>query len=306
MNSKRYTDTMGDPLQHIRFTGRSAPKINPSGRRAGTNTAHPASRPDPFMAWVLERAGLNAADYRGEPLQRRLAPCLRALHAQSEAHARQILEERPALLPVAISTLLIGVTDFFRDAPVFDTLRTGVLPKLPTRDRPLRAWSAGCSNGAELYSLAILLAEADRLAGSFLLGSDCRKDAIEQAQAARYNSGELRNIKAPDRARHFDRIDGAWRPVVSLRRHMHWKVADVGRCVEQGPWDLILWRNMAIYLQAEAAGSVWRGLVSVLAPEGVLVVGKAERPPERLGLVSVRSCIYRLSRPVATPLPAPG
>jgi chemotaxis methyl-accepting protein methylase len=218
------------------------------------------------------------------------------LHAHTEAQARRILEERPELLHAAVSALLIGATDFFRDALVFEALLTHVVPDLARRRRPLRVWSAGCSHGSELYSLAILLAEAGLLEGSFLLGSDCRREAIEQAQASLYNSHDLRTLAASDRRRYGEEADGLWRPAEPLRRHVHWKVADLGRSIEQGPWDLILWRNMAIYLKADAAAAVWQGLFSVLAHEGVLVAGRAERPPAELPLTCVRSCIYRARR----------
>ena len=145
---------------------------------------------------------------------------------------------------------------------------TEALPKLARRRRPLRVWSAACSSGAELYSLAILLAEAGLLEDSFLLGSDCRQDAIEEAAAALYNSHDLGKIAAPVRRRYFDEAGGSWRPIEPLRRHVHWKVADLGRGIEQGPWDMILWRNMAIYLKAETAASVWQRLASALATGG--------------------------------------
>jgi chemotaxis methyl-accepting protein methylase len=215
------------------------------------------------------------------------------LHTNTEEHARQMLEQRPDLLPTAIGALLIGVTEFFRDPPVFETLRSEFLPELASPPRPLRVWSAGCSNGAELYSLAILLAQVGLLEGSFLLGSDCRPDAIEHAQAAVYKSSELRNVEPSDRRRYFEEVGSLCQPIEPIRRHTQWKVADLARGIEEGPWDMILWRNMSIYLQTEAAASVWRGIASALSPEGVLMVGRAERPPAELSLIYVKKCIYR-------------
>jgi chemotaxis protein methyltransferase CheR len=286
-----------DTLSHVRFVGRPTIAMSRSPRQgkpplpaAKPVVAHPSEPPGQFISWAFERAGLAVESYRGEPLRRRLSACLRALHAHTEAQARRILEQRPDLLPAAISALLIGVTEFFRD---FETLRTEVVPELALRSRPLRVLSAGCSNGAELYSVAILLAQAGLLEDSFLLGSDCRQDAIEQAQAALYNSNDLRKIDPSDHRRYFEKAGNLWRPIEPLRRHVHWEVADLGRRIEEGPWDIILWRNMAIYLEAEAAASVWRDLASVLAPDGILVVGKAEQPPVELSLIYVRRCIYR-------------
>ena len=290
---------MTDGLDHIRFDGRPA-VVMPRPRcrtRLSSSAAQPAAArsselPGQLIPWVFFRAGLAAESYRGEPLGRRLSACLRAVHANSEAQARKILEQRPELLPAAVNSLLIGVTDFFRDAPVFDALRREVLPRLASHRRPLRIWSAGCASGAELYSVAILLAEAGLLEGSFLFGTDCRCDAIQCARTASYRSSELRNIKPADQGRYFDEVGGSWRPIEPLRRQTRWQVADLSRCIEPGPWDIILWRNMAIYLRADAAASMWRGLASVLAPQGVLVVGKAERPPIELPLIGMKKCMY--------------
>lgn len=288
-----------DALRHVRFAGRPISAARPPRRpprlsSPAASVAAPTSElPGPFVSWVLHRAGLDAASYRGQPLERRVSACLRALRAHSEAEARQILEDRVDLLATAVDALLIGVTEFFRDGAVFEALGTEVLAKRASRGRPLRVWSAGCSTGAELYSVAILLSEAGLLKGSFLLGSDCRHDAIERAKAALYNADDLRKVDPSDRPRHFEKAGSLWRPAEPLRRHVHWKVADLDRHVEPGPWDMILWRNMAIYLRAGAAASVWRRLESALAPGGVVVVGKAERPPAELRLICVRRCIYR-------------
>ncbi|MGD0886245.1 MAG: CheR family methyltransferase [Thermodesulfovibrionales bacterium] len=289
-----------DALRHVRFVGRPAitvPRLSERTKslspRARHAPAHQSERPDPFISWVFQRAGLSVESYRGEALQRRLSACLRALHADTKMHARQMLEQRPDLLPTAIGALLIGVTEFFRDPSVFEALRTEILPELASPRQPLRVWSAGCSNGAELYSLAILLEQVGLLEGSFLLGSDCRLVAIEHARAALYNSGELQKIEPSDRRTYFNEAGSFWQPMEPLRRHVHWKVADLSRGIEEGPWDMILWRNMAIYLKAEVASSLWRGLASALAPEGVLMVGRAERPPMEVPLSSVRRCIYR-------------
>ena len=286
---------MIEALHHVRFEGRMAMAAsNPHTRgRKGSLSARVSEPPGPFISWVFKQADLDVKHYRGEPLRRRLSACLRALHADTEEHARQRLEQRPDLLPVVINALLIGVTEFFRDAPVFEALQTEVLPQLSRLQRPLRIWSAGCANGAELFSVAILLAEAGLLEGSYLLGSDCRMEAINQAKAALYHSTALKNVGLSELSRHFHRVDAIWWPGSALLSHVHWEVADLSRQIEEGPWDLILWRNMAIYLQTEAAAAVWRGLASVLAPEGFLVSGKAERPPAALPVTCVKRCIYQ-------------
>jgi chemotaxis methyl-accepting protein methylase len=294
----------GFDLRHVCFEGRPATAAGPHARRAGCRrlglrpTPRPAAEPAQGLAgWVIDRSGLDASLYRHRPLLRRVPACLRTLQARSPAEARELLEERPDLLPAAVGSLLIGVTEFFRDPAVFEGLRTHVLPELAARGRPLRVWSAGCSSGEELYSLAILLAEAGLLAGSLLLGTDCRIEAVAQARSAVYNAGGL---EPAIRDTYFESAGESWRVRGPLRRQLRWEVADLAEETPEGPWDIILWRNLAIYLNPGPAAAIWNRLTESLAPEGFLIVGKAERPPSGLDLAPVCRCVYRRTRPTVT------
>jgi chemotaxis protein methyltransferase CheR len=251
-----------------------------------------------FVRWLFAHAGLDVSDYRPETLVRRLAPCLRALRVRSTAEARALLEAEPALTPAAMNAMLLGVTGFFRDTAVFDALATTVLPELRARERPVRIWSVGCSEGAELYSVAILLAEMHGAAGHDLLGTDCRSDAVERARGGIIEPEAVAALPAALRARYVEHDAGTGRPrmVATLRSATRWRTANVLAVPEPGPWDVILCRNVALYLRAGATVRLWRALASQLRPGGLLVVGKAERPDEP-GLTLVRSCIYRREAP---------
>lgn len=293
-------------LRHVCFEGKLAAGNGQMARRSSrppTVSAHsplpPTEPAHGFVAWIINRAGLDANFYRHGPLLRRLPACLRMLRVRSTEEARGVLEQRPELLPAAVDSLLIGVTEFFRDLPVFEGMRAAVLPSLALRRGPLRVWSAACSNGEELYSVAILLAEGGLLAGSLLLGTDCRTRAVERARAGLYNAAPADQTI---RKKYFEPEGKSWRVVGSLQRQASWEVADLAEKVAGGPWDIILWRNLAIYLNAGPAEILWKRLAEALSPEGFLIVGKAERPPSALDLVPVCRCIYR-RRPAAQPLP---
>jgi chemotaxis methyl-accepting protein methylase len=215
------------------------------------------------------------------------------LQTHSKDAAYRLLTQRRDLLPVAVAALVIGVTEFFRDQAVFHAFRDHVLPVLAAGDRPLRVWSAGCSSGEELYSLAILLSQAGLLDRSFLLGTDCRGDAIEQARAAEYRASAVEHLEPSIRSRYFEAKGSHWLARESLRRTIHWKVADLTQRIEEGPWDVILWRNLAVYLNPDPVAAINGHLARVLAPGGFLIVGKAEHPPASLGLSFVSRCIYQ-------------
>ena len=234
--------------------------------------------------------------YRPETLRRRLPACLRALRANSPEQAREILEKTPRLLADAISALVIGVTSFFRDPAVFDQLTYSVLPSLFRGATKARIWSAACSDGDELYSVAILLAEMNLLHHSYLLGTDARGDAIAKARAGIYAPAALRAMPEAWLKKYFAREEKSWRIASTLRTAIQWRTADMTRMCEPGTWDLILCRNAAMYFCAEAAGKLWEQFEHALRPGGYLVLGKAERPAGATRLSCIAPCIYRRDR----------
>jgi chemotaxis methyl-accepting protein methylase len=249
----------------------------------------------PFVGWLFARAGLLAGCYRPETLRRRLPACLRALRARSPDHARELLEQSPGLVPLAVSALLVGVTSFFRDAEPFDLLRN-LLPELSGGRPGLHVWSAGCSDGAELYSVALMLAAAGLFGGSYLLGTDCRPDALRNARDGRFDTAAIQAVPPELLRRHFEFRDGAWEIEVGLRRAVRWRVGDVLTTPEPGAWDLILFRNTAMYMRAEAAYPLWMRFEQALRPGGLLMLGKAERPAGTTRLTPVGPCVFRRTR----------
>jgi chemotaxis protein methyltransferase CheR len=74
---------------------------------------------------------------------------------------------------------------------------------------------------------------------------------------------------------------------------MHWRLGNVLSGSQDGPWDIILWRNMAIYFKLKPARQVWEDLIKELRPGGLLVAGKVERPPASSGLRCISRCVYQ-------------
>jgi chemotaxis protein methyltransferase CheR len=249
-----------------------------------------------FVRWLFECAGLQVEDYRGETIKRRIPACLRAFRAESIQELGSKIRRDPELLRKALGTLLIGVTTFFRDAPVFSYLAETALPDMLSRETAPSVWSAGCSDGAELYSVAMLLAERGAVQRCTLLGTDCRLEAVTRARDGTYDAAAVKAIPSEllDRYATFDGIH--WRPHPYLRAVIQWRTANLLQTTEPGEWGMILCRNLSIYLQPNAAGRLWGRLAAALKPGGFLVLGKAERPYGASGLRSVAPCVYRRER----------
>lgn len=283
-------------FQHLYFEGHVPSRIR---RRVPVVALPVRQKPvippgsDRFFSSLFGYVGLSTWAYRKSALQRRLPACLRFLGAKDVPTALQKLEDCPDLATPALSVVLLGVTAFFRDAAVFERLREELSTAWIRRETPHRVWSAASSDGQELYSVAMMLDDLGQLDSWELLGSDCRDEAIDAARRGVFAPSVAHKILSPWREKYFLESGGGLQVNAPLRNRICWKRADLVSEPEPGPWDLILWRNMAIYLEGAAADRIWSSLVRELAPGGLLMTGKAECPPPGLGLEKIAPCLFR-------------
>ncbi|NLG43712.1 MAG: hypothetical protein GX547_10730 [Phycisphaerae bacterium] len=249
-----------------------------------------------FLTDLFGQAGLELRGYRLSPLQRRISACCRALQVASVTEARALLSRAPHMVPRALDAVVLGVSEFFRDPAVFEELRARVLPELAAGRRPLRVMSIGCADGRELYSVAILLADNNLLDDCSLLGIDCRPEAIAQAQAGLFGLAALDRVPDELRERYFVGRGLLFEISSAIRGRTTWSVGDLFKLPPPPACDLILFRNVSIYLEPNAAAEAWRCILPLVRPGGAVVLGKAERPPKSSGLTKIGSGIYgRLS-----------
>ncbi|HSU67015.1 MAG TPA: protein-glutamate O-methyltransferase CheR, partial [Tepidisphaeraceae bacterium] len=245
------------------------------------------------VQWLFARAGLDVDQYRPETVKRRLPACTRALRLQCIEDVCTAVRRKPELLALAINALVIGVTCFFRDPTVFAAIDDTVLPEILRLTSAPRVWSVACSDGAELYSIAMLLASKGVLPRANLVGTDCRTEGLDRARAGNYETAAVKHVP-PELVERYMSFDGTrWQVAPVLRTGIHWRLRNALAEPEPGPWDLILCRNVAIYLQPQAVGRLWGRLASALRPGGFLVLGKAERPYGATRLRPVGPCVYQ-------------
>lgn len=235
---------------------------------------------------ILARAGISLGDFRSAPLARRVQAVLRAIRACDARQALSLVEHSIDAHRRALSALLIGHTLPFRDESVFASLREFVIPRLDARPR---VWSMGSSRGLELLSVVLLLEERAIPPGK-LRASDLRAlDPLHDHTLARdFAAGvpaEFAELAA--------RATADW--IRQQVQAIDWRQENVLSADCDGHWDLILCRNLAIYLEAESATRLWRRIAAALKPGGFLIVGKAERPVVA-GLHRCGPCIYKRPR----------
>jgi chemotaxis protein methyltransferase CheR len=211
--------------------------------------------------------------------------------------------------------LTTGETYFFRDSGQFALLRDKILPKLIERRksvRTLRIWSAACSSGEEAYSLAMLLDEvlSDQSRWNIMiLGTDVNDLALDKARHAAYTEWSFRATDDAHRQRYFQRHGNAW--VLDRRIRERVTFRNVNMLADTFPnaaselieMDLILCRNLFIYMLPGMVSRVTDKLTETLAEGGYLLTGHGELYAHHLGKLRTRifpeSIIYqKVSAPV--------
>jgi two-component system, chemotaxis family, CheB/CheR fusion protein len=196
------------------------------------------------------------------------------------------LQENPQELDLLFKELLIGVTSFFRDPPVWEQLREQVIPALLAGREPgqtLRAWAPGGSTGEEAYSLAMVFreaAEALRSGGRGyamqIFATDLDRDAIEKARQGRFPENIAADV-APERlSRFFAKEAHGYRVHKEIREMVVFAPQNLIMDPPFTNLDILSCRNLLIYLTSEVQKKLIPLFHYSLKPGGILLLGSAE------------------------------
>lgn len=251
-----------------------------------------ASTPYDFLREIVFARSQNVLDPARDYLfETRLARLMREHDLnQVEDLVRHLRMRRNPDLELAIAeAMTINETSFFRDIRPFEVLRTEWLPKLIAARqgvRRLRLWSAACSTGQEAYSLAMLLRENfPQLSGWDVRveGTDISSEMVARAAAGRYHRIEVnRGLPARHVVRFFERDGEEWVAKAEIRRLCHFRQSNLCRppLPFRERFDVILLRNVMLYLAPATRRELLQRVHSVLTPDGVLILGSTEQPAE--------------------------
>ena len=270
-----------------------------------------SSEPDEHLDDLLEflrvTRGFDFTVYKRPTLTRRLTKRLQDVGVDGYDAYRDYLELHPEEFESLFDTVLINVTAFFRDPEAWHALARGPLPKLLSRrdaDAPIRIWSAGCATGEEAYTVAMVLAEAmgedEYRRRVKIYATDVDEAALAEARTGRYAGHRIEGIPRELVDRYFERVRDLYTFRADLRRTVIFGVHDVTTDAPISRLDLLLCRNVLMYLIAETQQKAMAQFRYALRDDGLLFLGRAETLLTRNDLFTPIDQKHRIFAPSPT------
>lgn len=249
-----------------------------------------------ILAYLLEKRGVDFSGYHPAMLERRIRQRWRIAGCADIAGYCSFLQDNADEIDNLLDAITINVSRFFRDTLTFELIADQILPALAREkknkgDMSLRIWSAGCAQGEEPYSMAILIHELQSKEGwpehVHFFATDIDAKALEAAGKAEYTSESLKNVKFRLLSKYFSQhgelfaLNPEIRELVAFSRY---DLLDRAHGVPPdsvfGDFDLVLCRNVLIYFNLQYQARIFARLHRALNPNGFLVLGMAEAAPE--------------------------
>ena len=240
-----------------------------------------------ILAGLLEaRTGQQLTMNRRWRIETALSALLRerGIASLDELITILVMGREPNLATQVVEALLNNETYFFRDRAPFDLLARHALPELAKRradTKRIRIWSAGCSTGQEVYSLAMLFAEEPAAWQGWtvdILGSDVSSACVDRARDGTYSQFEVqRGLAIGQMIKWFEECPDGWRAVEALRKSIRFQVHNLLEPPPHpGGFDIVLCRNVLLYLSPDKKTLAFERLASALAEDGWLMLGAGE------------------------------
>jgi chemotaxis protein methyltransferase CheR len=243
-----------------------------------------------FLQWALPRLGYRWPGFRKVRGQvcKRIRRRLQSLGLGELAEYRKRLEIDANEWAVLDSYCRITISRFYRDKSVFRILCDVVLPDLAERaaadHRDVKCWSAGCACGEEVYTLRLIwdleIAGAHGQVGFLILGTDVDETVLARASSGCYEAGSLKELPAGLIERCFEQRDDELCVMAGFRNGITFQQQDIRRQMPQGPFDLVLCRNLVLtYFEPALQVRLMREIAARLRARGYFVIGAHESLP---------------------------
>ena len=254
-----------------------------------------------LLTFVEDELAFATSHYNDSYLDRRVSSRMRRTHSDTYAEYLERLRDDPDEQDALLEAMSINVTGFFRNPDVWDGIRE-VLRVLTANNETVHVWSAACADGREPYSVSMLAHDDPDIDASAvrILGTDISEPALETARAGVYEESRTVDIDdqlsfLEDYTPYVDREDRTYRIEPDVKRNVTFERHDLINDDPKSGFDLVICRNLFIYIDNEYKQSMLATIARSLRQQGYLVIGKAETiPPNLKSAFSVRDARLRI------------
>jgi two-component system, chemotaxis family, CheB/CheR fusion protein len=259
---------------------------------------------------LRDYTGIDFSYYKENTINRRLERRISINRLSNLEEYIPFLEASDKEKETLYREFLIGVTQFFRDKEAFSSLREKVLPELFTENKKLiRVWTTGCSTGEEAYSIAILLMEvAEQLnfRGDIkVFASDIDRRAIEIAGKGYYPDSIVADVDPVLLAKYFRKKEDGYQINEDIRNNIVFATHNVLKDPPFSKLDMVVCRNLFIYLKPEIQGNLLSRFYYSLSPGGFLFMGSSETlggMSDAFDVIDLKNKIYRYKKGFVPPI----
>jgi two-component system CheB/CheR fusion protein len=260
-------------------------KIKPIHRDSLEIDEKSKSNLDKIIILLREQSGHDFSLYKKSTLFRRIERRKGIHQIDKINHYVRFLQENPQEVEILFKELLIGVTSFFRDPPLWETLREHVLPELMSKlpnGHVMRAWVTGCSTGEEAYSLAIVFKEAmekikkHKKLSLQIFATDLDVEAVDKARKGVFPLQIASDVSQQRLLQFFNVEEGGYRVNNLIREMVVFASQNVIKDPPFTKLDLLTCRNLLIYMEPELQHKLMKLFNYSLNPGGIMVLGTSE------------------------------
>ncbi|MCL6589922.1 MAG: protein-glutamate O-methyltransferase CheR [Firmicutes bacterium] len=229
-----------------------------------------------FKKLVSELTGVDLSNYKSQQMDRRINYLKQLWNLETYDDYLQVLKTDPYKFELFVNRLTINVSEFYRNPERYAELHQYVLPELLRKSERLKIWSAGCSNGAEPYSVAIIANELRARERVQIIATDIDKEILKRAREGVYTYNDLKNLPPEFIRKYFNCQNDLYYFHEDLKKIVEFRFQDLLLDEFETNWDLIICRNVVIYFTEEAKKKLYKRFNNSLKPGGYLLVGGTE------------------------------
>lgn len=230
----------------------------------------------------------NAFEYKNSYLKRRFDVRLNVCHLDNYREYWKLLNEDKAEQEQLLKDLTINVTEFFRDAQMYNVFKQQIVPEVIDNKDKLRIWSAGSSDGKEVYSIAMIMLEILGLQEASkrveILGTDIDQECLQRAEEGVYESKPVleqtdiaKQLTFINQSKDYFWINGdTYTAKPCLKQLVHFEYHDLISGPKKHQFDIIFCRNVVIYFTRELQEILYKDFYNALNSGGYLVMGRTE------------------------------